>query len=214
MGGTFDPVHCGHLRAALEVLESCRLGALRLVPAAVPPHRAQPIATPGQRLRLLRAAVSAEARLAVDARELARAGPSWTIDTLRSLRSELPATPLCLVLGADAFLGLESWRDWRAIFTLAHLIVIPRPGVPLAPAHELAAEFAARRATTAACLGDPAGGAIIEQPVTPLGISASAIRALLAAGGDPRWLVPDAVRDILLEEGFYKNAAPAANTEV
>ncbi len=214
-GGTFDPVHCGHLRAALEVVEGCRLAGVRLVPAAVPPHRPAPQASAELRLRILRAAVADEPRLSVDDRELRRAGPSYTIDTLRSLRAELPLTPLCLVLGADAFHGLAGWREWRALFTLAHLAVIPRPGVPLAPTGELAEEFLRRRSTDVARLTDPAGGAIVEQPVTALAISASAIRALLARGGDPRFLVPEPVRRLLLAERCYDPAAQsAANTEV
>jgi len=217
MGGTFDPVHFGHLRAALEVRAACELGEMRLLPAATPPHRTAPLAPASLRLAMLRSAVGDAAALVVDDRELRRGGPSYTVDTLAGLRHELPHTPLCLVLGADAFLGLDRWHRWQEIFSLAHLIVIPRPGTPLALNGPVGEELRQRRSSRAA-LRNPAGGAIVEQAITPLGISASAIRALVASGGDPRYLVPDPVRELLLASGCYgkagQQAATAAGTEV
>ncbi len=126
-GGTFDPVHHGHLRTALEVLEGCGLEQLRLVPALVPPHRPQPRAPAPLRLEMLRRAVAGEPRLVVDDRELRRGGPSYTVDTLAELRAAVGTRPLCLVLGADAFLGLPGWHRWRELFALAHLVVVERP---------------------------------------------------------------------------------------
>jgi nicotinate-nucleotide adenylyltransferase len=206
LGGTFDPVHLGHLRAALEVREACGLAEVRLVPAGAPPHRPAPVAGAALRLRLLRAAVAGVPGLAVDDRETRRAGPSWTVDTLAGLRAEDPARSLCLVLGADAFLGLEDWHRWRELPALAHLVVVHRPGWTLAPGGELGRLLAERRATDPAALRDPAGGAIFVQAITPLAISSSEIRALLARGGDPRFLVPEAVREILVAGGCYDNA--------
>jgi nicotinate-nucleotide adenylyltransferase len=211
-GGTFDPVHCGHLRAALEVRERCGLGELRLVPAGRPPHRSPPQASAAERLALLRAAVADEPRLVVDDRELWREGPSYTVDTLLALRAERPGTPLCLVLGADACLGLPRWHRWREILQLAHLIVMPRPGWTLQATGELAGELGARLRTDAQCLRSPTGGQVVEQPVTALDISATAIRALLATGGDPRYLVPEAVRQLLLRGTAYRQLTTATTT--
>jgi nicotinate-nucleotide adenylyltransferase len=205
LGGTFDPVHLGHLRAALEVRAACGLDEVRLVPAGAPPHRAAPVAPAALRLRMLRAAVAGVPGLAVDDREVRRAGPSYTVDTLESLRGDEPGRPLCLVLGADAFLGLATWRRWRDLLGLAHVVVIDRPGWELAARGELAGELAGRRVDGPAALRDPAGGAILVQSITPLAISSTAIRELVAGGGDPRFLVPEAVRELIEASGCYGN---------
>jgi nicotinate-nucleotide adenylyltransferase len=210
LGGTFDPVHNGHLRAALEVLGRCRLARMSLVPAGSPPHRAAPTASAELRLRMLRAAVADEPRLVVDDREIRRRGPSYTVDTLESLRAEVGTRALCLVLGADAFLALPSWHRWRELCGLAHLVIIPRPGCELAVVGELGEILVARRSDDVAALHRSQAGVIRVQPVTPLEISSSAIRALALAGGDPRFLVPDAVRDVIVDSGCYKKTAGAA----
>ncbi len=216
LGGTFDPVHHGHLRAALEVLESCRLAGLRLVPTGTPPHRALPVASAELRLQMLRAAVGCEPRLTVDDRETRRRGPSYTVETLEALREELGARPLCLVLGADAFRELESWHRWRELFGLAHIVLVHRPGCRLEAAGALAEELAQRRSEDVGALHRLASGTIRVQPVTALEISSSAIRALVAGGGDVRFLVPDAVRDLCMSSGCYRQRAAAApgSTEV
>jgi len=203
-GGTFDPVHHGHLRTALEVLESCRLGELRLVPASVPPHRPQPRAPAALRLEMLRQAVAGEPRLVADDCELRRGGPSYTVDTLGGLRAQHGSRPLCLVLGADAFLGLPGWHRWAEILELAHLVVVRRPGSRLAPGAELAAAVAGRYCSSAAELASGPAGRVLVQEVTQLEISASAIRRLVAGGRDPRYLVPDAVRRLIAESGCYR----------
>lgn len=215
LGGTFDPVHHGHLRAALEVRAACGLDELRLVPAGLPPHRAAPVAPAALRLRMLRAAVAGVPGLAVDDRETRRPGPSYTIDTVEALRAEEPGRPLCLVLGADAFLGLEGWRRWRDLLGCVHVVVIPRPGWEPDAGGALGAELAARRAPGPGALREPGGGAIVVQAVTPLAISASAIRELLAGGGDPRFLVPEAVREIIVASGCYgsRDGAQAGSRE-
>lgn len=203
-GGTFDPVHHGHLRTAFEVLEACRLAELRLVPASVPPHRPQPQAPARLRLEMLRRAVAGEPRLVVDDCELQRAGPSYTVDTLAGLRAQAGSRPLCLVLGADAFLGLPGWHRWPEILQLAHLVVVQRPGSRLAPGDELAAALEGRYCTSPAELAHGAAGRVLVREVTQLDISASAIRRLVAGGGDPRYLVPDAVRSLIVESGCYR----------
>jgi nicotinate-nucleotide adenylyltransferase len=160
---------------------------------------------------MLRAAVAGEPRLVVDDRETRREGPSYTVDTLESLRAELGARPLCLVLGADAFLGLASWHRAGDILSLAHLIVMHRPGWSVPTEGGLAREIRSRRCEDAAELGRTPSGRIRVQPVTALEVSSSAIRALVAGGGDPRFLVPDGVRDLMLSSGCYEGE-PAAVT--
>ena len=121
LGGTFDPIHFGHLRSGLEVYESLEFEHIRLIPCGVPPHRELPIASNEQRLAMMRLAVEDNTKLIVDQRELQREGPSYTVDTLLELRQEFPDTPLCLIIGSDAFLGLDSWHQWKKIPQLAHL---------------------------------------------------------------------------------------------
>jgi nicotinate-nucleotide adenylyltransferase len=192
LGGTFDPVHNAHLRVAWEAAEALA-AEVRLMPANVPPHRAPPVASAAQRVALLQAALAGQTRLQVDARELRRDQPSYTIDTLRELRAEEgPSRPLILLVGADAFAELATWRDWKGLFGVAHFAVLTRPGHGRLGA-ELAEEIAARRVATPADLRACAHGKVLELPVTRLEISASSVRALLAAGREPRWLVPEAL---------------------
>lgn len=204
LGGTFDPVHFGHLRTALEVLAGCRLAAVHLMPCGMPPHRDTPVASTELRLRMLRAAVASEPRLIIDERELRRPGPSYMVDSLAQFRDEDRERPLCLVLGADAFLGLPSWHRWRDILGLAHIVVVQRPGWDLRAAGELGELLAARRADDPAALHHATDGLIRVQAVTALDIASSQIRALVVQGGDPRFLVPDPVRDLILATGCYR----------
>jgi nicotinate-nucleotide adenylyltransferase len=169
---------------------------VRLMPANVPPHRASPVASAAQRVELLRAALAGQSRLQLDERELRRAAPSYTVETLREMRAEFgPVRPLILLIGADAFAGLPSWHEWRALFALAHIAVLTRPGHGLDLPAELDAEIAPRRVRSVQQLQGSAADKVVGLPVTALEISASAVRALLAQGRQPRWLVPDALID-------------------
>jgi nicotinate-nucleotide adenylyltransferase len=193
LGGTFDPVHIGHLRVALEASEALA-APVRLMPAHVPPHRPAPVASAAQRVAMLRAALAGQDRLHLDTRELDRSEPSYTIDTLRGMRAEFGATrPLILLLGADAFAGLPTWHCWRELFDVAHIAVMTRPGHDSRLSADLAAEIRARRVQSADALRATPSGKVLDLPVTPLEVSASAVRAMLSAGRDPRWLVPDAL---------------------
>ena len=194
-GGTFDPIHIGHLRAAWEASEA--LGAeVRIVPAKIPPHRPQPVASAAERAGMLRAALAGQQRLQLDLRELEREGPPYTFDTLASLRAEIgDERPLVLLIGADAFAGLSEWHRWRELFELTHMCVLTRPAqIPVMP-DALAAEVAARKTENMADLCGTAGGKVLDMVVSALGISATRIRALLAEGRAPRWLVPQALID-------------------
>lgn len=208
-GGTFDPVHIGHLRPALELLESLDLAEVRLIPCRIPPHRAAPVAGPEQRLAMLELAVGDQPGLVVDRRELARPGPSYMVDTLSSLRAELGDTPLCLLLGLDAFLGLAGWHRWRELPELAHIVVTHRPGWSLegaVGANEVLELLHRRRLDRAGDLAlQPAGGVWL-QPVTQLDISASVIRKLVEEGRSPRYLLPDAVWHFIRREGLYRRS--------
>jgi nicotinate-nucleotide adenylyltransferase len=204
LGGTFDPIHHGHLRSALELLQDLGLEEVRLIPCRTPPHRGMPSATPEQRLAMVRAAVAPQPGLRADERELDRDGASYTIDTLQSLRAELgDATPLCLILGADAFLGLPTWHRGTELIEFAHLVVMHRPGweAPLSgPVAELADR---RRIEDPAGLRDASAGHVLFWPVTQLDISATRIRADVRAGKSPRYLVPDAVWELIQTEEIY-----------
>ncbi len=205
-GGTFDPPHFGHLRTALELYRQLALAEMRLIPCREPPHRAAPGASAAQRLAMLTRAVGDEPGLVIDERELRRPGPSYMVDTLASLREELGDTPLCLVVGYDAFIRFDTWQRWREIPELAHLIVVRRPGAPSALQGELAAMFADRRVTDFAMLRAQPAGLVCEQSVTQIDISATRIRELVAAGHSVRYLLPDGVGRYILEQGLYPSA--------
>ncbi|HEY8011347.1 MAG TPA: nicotinate-nucleotide adenylyltransferase [Rudaea sp.] len=193
LGGTFDPVHNGHLRVAWEAAEALD-AEVRLMPAHVPPHRPAPVASAAQRVDMLRSALVGQSRLTLDTRELDRAGASYTVDTLRGMRVEVgDERSLILLVGADAFGGLPTWREWHALFDLAHIAMLTRPGRTEPWPAELVAEAGPRRVRVASELRESACGKVLSLPVTPLDISASAVRALLADGREPRWLIPDAL---------------------
>lgn len=204
LGGTFDPIHNGHLRIALEVLEGQRLAELRWLPCRLPPHRDSPVASPEQRLAMLRQAILGQTGFRIDDRELRREGPSYTVDTLQSLRAELPTTPLCLLIGQDAFAELHRWNRWRQLFELAHLIVLARPGASLELAPVLRAQLERRRLRGGAGLRQTIAGGVLFQDVTQLEISATGIRRLLACGRSPRYLLPDSVYTYIRQHGLYR----------
>jgi nicotinate-nucleotide adenylyltransferase len=203
LGGTFDPVHFGHLRPALEVQEALALDEVRLVPCHIPPHRTQTHASAAQRVAMLEAAVRAHPTLRMDTRELQRHGPSYTFDTLVSLREELGDAGICLLMGADAFGGLSTWHRWSELTDLCHLVVMTRPGAEIPSTGELADFIRRHRAPDAAALRTRPAGGLLFQPVTALAISASGIRRLLGQGLSPAFLMPEAVIAFINHEGLY-----------
>jgi nicotinate-nucleotide adenylyltransferase len=204
LGGTFDPVHIGHLRSALEVAELLDFDELRLTPNARPPHRDMPQVTAQDRLAMVEQAVKGVAPLTVDARELRRDKPSYTIDTLESMRAELDAAdPLFLLLGWDAFCGLSSWHRWEELLKHCHILVLQRPDADSEPPDALRNLLAARCVSDPAALKGPSGQiAFVWQ--TPLSVSATQIRQLLASGKSVRFLVPDAVLAYIDAHGLYR----------
>jgi nicotinate-nucleotide adenylyltransferase len=203
LGGTFDPIHNGHLRPAVELLERLGLAEVRLVPGAVPPHRGAPRVTARQRLELVRRAVSGVPGLAVDDRELRRSGPSYTVQTLISLREELGARPLCFAMGADAFAGLHRWHRWRELTDYAHIVVLHRPGQHPRLAPELASWLEPRRSDRAEAVPDAPAGSVLFLTVTSLDVSATRIRRLIAQGHSARFLVPETVWSTIGPQGWY-----------
>ncbi|MEO9089241.1 MAG: nicotinate-nucleotide adenylyltransferase [Rhodanobacter sp.] len=193
-GGTFDPIHLGHLCVAWEASELLDADVL-MMPSGVPPHRPPPVANASQRLALLAVALRGQARLSLDARELARSGPSYTVDTLLELRAEHADRPLILLLGADAFAGLPGWHQWRRLFELAHIGVLSRPGEQAALPQELQRETADRWVDGFAALQSTPAGRVMALSVTPLQISATRIRQLLAEGREPRYQLPAGLFD-------------------
>lgn len=201
MGGTFDPVHFGHLRSALEVCQQLKLDHVRLMPCHVPPHRPQPEAKAAERRLLLELSVKSAAELIVDDRELQREGPSYSVDTLHSLRHEFPDNPLFLIIGSDAFRNLDSWSRWTEILDLAHIVVMQRPGEPLDLSPELQNWLADK-------LAEPEERALLVGKiwvvdVTALAISATDIRAQRDAGQSVQFLVPEAVLTAIEQLGLY-----------
>lgn len=208
-GGTFDPIHFGHLRLAEESISHLGLGGVRWIPAGQPPHRGAPQVTARQRLEMVALATAGNQRFSVDASEVEAAEPSYTVHTLERLRDEFGARqPLILLVGADAFAGLSSWHRWRDIFALAHIAVSHRPGFPVEVGSlppMLADEFNARRQPDAGGLKTSPAGGIVTFAMTQLAISATQIRKLLANGLSARYLLPDGVLDYIGLHQLYKS---------
>ncbi len=203
-GGTFNPVHYGHLRSALELVERLGLEQLRLMPCSVPPHREAPACSARHRCAMVELAVAGEPRLACDTRELRREGKSFTIDSLVELRAELgEQRSLCLVMGCDAVLGIAGWHRWRELLDWAHIVVIARPGWELPAAGHVAEWLSGHRLSSPAALRQmPAGGILVEE-LRPLAISSTEIRLLLAAGRSARYLLPEQVLDYIHQHKLY-----------
>lgn len=205
-GGTFDPIHLGHLRLAETAREALGLERVRLIPAGQPPHRATPGASGADRLAMARLATADNPAFEVDAAEVTAAQASFTILTLERLRAELgPERPLVLLLGVDAFLGLPTWRRWTELLDFAHLAVANRPGYSLDAAQmpTALADLVARCKAGPAALGAAPAGAIVPFEMTPLAISATDIRARAAAGLSLRYLLPPPVVDYISRHQLY-----------
>lgn len=215
LGGTFDPIHLGHLRLAEEAREHLALQRVRLIPAGQPPHRNAPGSNADDRLAMAHLAVAGNAGLEVDDGEVRTAQPSYTVLTLERLRAELgPQRPLVLILGADAFAGLPSWHRWQELFTLAHIAVANRPGYehpasdgpswPETLAPELIAACRNRHIKDPSALHLTPCGRVIPFTMTPLAISATLIRELIGSGRSARYLLQDSVLDYIASRNLYR----------
>jgi len=196
LGGTFDPIHYGHLRPALDIMQQVGLDQVRFIPNRIPPHRDAPVLSDQQRAELVKLAIKDTPGFLLDERELLRNGPSYMVDTLQSLKDEFADDTLCLIMGMDAFNGFPQWHRWQSILELCHLVVTTRPGVTLA-------DFASDSSMSDDLSDQPLSllqrpaGQILLQSVTQLDISASQIRSYLSAGQSTQYLLPETVRDKL-----------------
>jgi len=189
-GGTFDPIHIGHLRLATEVADALDLERVHLLPAAIPPHRDEPLLDAATRLALAAESIADDPELVLDDREHRRAGPSYTSDTLAEFIAEFPGQVPVLMMGMDAFNGLPDWHQVDRILEMAHVAVATRPG---ARAEGVAAEWLEQRRIEPVDLAGAAAGRIVKVPITRLDISATALRGLVEQGRSLRYLVPDPV---------------------
>ena len=195
-GGTFDPVHYGHIKPAISVKQALNLSQLRFIPNRVPPHRAEPWLSVEQRLLLLNTALKDYPDVIIDERELNRDGPSYMVDTLSSLKKDFPGEGLCLIIGMDAFFGITSWFKWRSLFELCHLVVTGRPGFDQ---NSIEGQFdsddyafLSRRITTDAnALSAQETGKILVQSVPQLDISSTQIREKLLDDEQIRQWMPE-----------------------
>lgn len=206
LGGTFDPIHFGHLRTALDVAESMKLEQVRFIPCGIPPHREPPVASAEQRLTMVQMAIEAQAGFIADDREIRRSGPSYMVDTLLSLRAELgDEVSLGLILGLDAFCALESWHQWQRLIELAHLLVMTRPGWAIedVTSDNLQNLITHHRSENIRNCQQRAAGCVIFLPVSQLGISSTQIRQTIKAGGSIRYLLPDSVYTHIMAEQIY-----------
>ena len=208
-GGTFDPIHYGHLRLAEEVAEAAKLAAVRFMPSGTPPHRGAPGAGSTDRVEMVRLATDGNPRFSVDARETLRTGPGYTYDTLTELRRELGAQQsLVLLVGADAFLELATWHRWHALFDLAHIVVAYRPGYPIDTwqsrmPEPLAHEYGARSMQQPLAVHLAPAGGIATVSMTGLDISATFVRNAIRMRQSARYLLPEAVLDYIRSHALY-----------
>lgn len=202
-GGTFDPIHYGHLRTAFELWQSLHLTEVRFLPTGSPPHRGELFASADLRVAMVREAIKDEPAFVLDDREVRRSGISYSVDTLTELRAEFPDRSLCLLLGMDAFLSLPNWHRWRELFDLANIVVAHRPGWKAPTMGPLGEIMVDRGTGSIRDLHEHKAGKIYVHAGTQLEISSTELRQLLASGRDPRYLVPDPVRAIIRETGCY-----------
>lgn len=205
LGGTFDPVHIGHLRPAIQILEQLELAEVRLLPNYIPPHRASPDSAPSHRLAMVRLAATQTPALTVDDRELKRDRPSYTIETLIELRRELPDTPLCFLMGMDSLCSLDRWHRWQELLEHAHLVVSHRPGWQPQFNPVISALYQAHGTRDSEQLQRRLSGCIYLFDNPQLDISSTQIRHLIRLGNNPQYLLPEPVADYIREKGLYQS---------
>lgn len=204
-GGTFDPIHHGHLRSAVELREVLGADEFRLMPSHQPPLRDRPGASSELRLAMVSRAIAGEPGLAVEARELRRDGPSYSADTLGEIRRECgEEAALVFIVGSDAFNHLHRWRHWQEIFSVAHMLVLQRPDYPLQPVEALREFLAPRWVEEVEALRRRPHGNICRLELAQLAISATDIRQRIAEGRSVRYLLPDDVIQIIDDQRLYQ----------
>jgi nicotinate-nucleotide adenylyltransferase len=204
LGGTFDPIHYGHLKPAQEIFQRLRLDELRVVPCFRPVHRDPPLASPDQRMQMLQLALREFPRFIPDDRELRRGGDSYTVDTLEEMHREFPRATLCLLLGQDALEGFRKWRRWRHILKLAHLLVCARPGYGLERGSERGKLIAEFGIPSEVGLRDRQSGGILPVATAQYDISSTMVRQRLRERQSIEGLVPPALGEWLNENRIYE----------
>lgn len=204
LGGTFDPFHNGHFQLASAIHAQLKLDEIRLIPSAIPLLRTPPIATPAERLAMLELVAQDYAWLKIDDREIKRGGFSYTVDTLTTLRDEMPDVSLCFIMSADQFVQFDQWKSWEEIPKLAHVIVANRPGYSLTLNTSLQALVEQRRTCDMSALHSTSAGLIFFQEIPPVPVSATQIRERLKMGEEIGDLVPKKVAEYIKREDLYK----------
>lgn len=200
-GGTFDPIHYGHLRSAVELSEQYQLATLYMLPSHRPAHRGPTGAPSHRRIAMLEAAIKGADRLAVDSREALRDEPTYTVDTLREIREEQADATVVFFVGMDSFALFDTWHDWEGVLSLANLVVINRPG---SEHSEFSRQLLLRqRAAKGSSIKDGGTGVIETCDVTQLAISATSVRRRIAEGLSVRFLLPDVVREYIASNNLY-----------
>ncbi len=204
LGGTFDPIHYGHLRTALDVQQCLSLSEVRFIPCGEPPHRNKPVAEPLQRLAMVRAAIAGEKTFVADDREIRRHGPSYMVDTLASLKKDFKSESLCLILGTDAFNGLEQWYQWQRILDLANIVVMQRPACDSkVKLNKRVLTLLKQRIVDVDTMKRSDNGKVCFVPVTQLDISATTIRQYWQENKSIHFFLPDSVLTLIQQQNIY-----------
>ncbi len=207
LGGTFNPIHFGHLRMAQELAEALQLSEVRFIPSANPPHKAAPKVSAEHRAAMVKTAIADNPLFKLDSREMDRTGASYTIDTLISLREELGAkTAICLFMGSDAFVNLNTWHRWQELLNYCHIALVQRPNPrPAQPKLAVNLEILLHDHYTENSLAfaTKSAGFIHMQKITALDISSTGIREMLERGETPRYLMPENVIDYIKQHQLY-----------
>ena len=204
LGGTFDPVHFGHLRSALDIAQDLNLASIHLMPNSTPPHKSQPVASNQQRIALLTLATQDCRQLVIDRREIISGGLSYSVLALTQLRAELPDTPLCFLMGMDSLLSLTSWHRWQELLSLCHIVVSQRPGWAIPTSGEIAELLNQHQCNDYHELAKQLSGKIIIYQAHPLAISSSQIRTLRQQHKSIQYLLPESVIEYITQQNLYR----------
>lgn len=205
LGGTFNPIHLGHLRAAEEICENLSLDKIFFIPSGIPPHREDDIASFDHRYQMVKLAIEGNPHFSVLDIEGRRPGKSYTVDTLKELNGLYPEAKFYFILGLDAFLEIETWRSYRQLFSLAHLVIISRPGFDETHVNgvlrKIFQDIKYDKGEMAFSI--PGAFSVLYREITLLDISATLIRNLIKQGLSIRYLVPASVKEYIYKEGVY-----------
>lgn len=209
LGGTFDPIHLGHLRTAEEIGHNLNLEKVYLIPSAYPPHRSrEPFASFQHRLDMARMGAGGSGLLETLDLENRRAGLSYSIETVKELRNAFsPKSELFFILGTDAFFEIKTWKDYRRLFDYAHFVIIQRAGFQPENLEALLQDLGLEKTDRSHVFSAPSGNKIMFMETTPMDISSTRIRKMVRAGESIRFLVPESVANHIIKNGLYTNDA-------